>query len=499
MADPDFDLSLLQDVLGREVTLKDPKIGVPKPDDTSKASGKDHREPRWELLHAKAKPRNEKPKPSKSSAQTQPRHPELTGPTSLDCHALSMGDMLRKDIEFCPWTQVVDYPDRFIGKKNKPRALPFFDKIFQRQSWDFFYLHNPRDFPGAWPELFVQTNQFEDFLRAINRALDISLTIPPGVNSQKFRKRFGNGGTPRPHFMFQSDDKHTLDGVSWPAISQSDIQAFEKAPAWAQADFISTLTSKPTADTQMDKAEKAKERSRKRALHRRTMMEQTQTFLGLRDPISSDTVVFVCVDVEALEDAPRPISEIGIAILDTDRLRGIPSAASGSGWWPFIQAHHLRTKEHSSMVNSKYVQGCPDAFDFGTSEFPAKNQLVDTVYSILKPYIDQKRKMAFVAHDTPADLRYFSDMGLDILNLPGMLCEIDTKVLHQLWQDSEAGRSLSAVLSDLNFVSQNLHNAGNDAVYTMRAVVGLAIEQLRKEDAELRGELYCPTLWAGRP
>jgi hypothetical protein len=60
-------------------------------------------------------------------------------------------------------------------------------------------------------------------------------------------------------------------------------------------------------------------------------------------------------------------------------------------------------------------------------------------------------------------------------NETDMIGKLDSQVLHQAWQDSDSKRSLSTVLNDLEFRHTHLHNAGNDAVYTLRAVIGLAI------------------------
>ncbi|PFH57514.1 hypothetical protein XA68_14917 [Ophiocordyceps unilateralis] len=503
MEEPDPDLaaqlSLLQDVLGRAVTLQDPGIVI---DNTEVMSAEPIPEPSWEHLHVKERSRKSR-KPSKLPAQETPP-PDLKGPetTSIDCSALPVGERLDRHVEFCPWKAIVAYPNTFIGKANRPRASPFFDTILEGRNWNFFYLHNPRK-PGERPHLFVQTAQFEDFLREINSALMTALTIPPGVNKKKFCMDFGSDGTPQPRYLLQSDGRHSLEKISWPGVSESDLRGFKQASALAQDDFDSALKMiSSTKNT--DKSKKSQDRARQRALQRHSMMHQAQSFLGLHESIRSELheddssslpVVLVCMDVEALEAAPHPVSEIGIAILDTGRIRGIPSDAAGSGWWQFIEAYHLRTKEFSGMVNYKYVRGCPDAFDFGTSEFPTKSKLVDAVQSILKPYFEQNRGLVFIGHDTSSDLRYLSQIGLDVLDLPGMLCEIDSKALHQAWKNSDDGRSLEAVLSDLNIPNTNLHNAGNDAVFTLRAVIGLAVEQLRKTEAELKGEEYVPALW----
>lgn len=106
--------------------------------------------------------------------------------------------------------------------------------------------------------------------------------------------------------------------------------------------------------------------------------------------------------------------------------------------------------------------------------------------------------MVFVAHDTKQDIKLLHKIGVDVSTLPGMVGEVDTAVLHQAWRSSDNSRSLGSVLGDLCMAHQHLHNAGNDAVYTLRAMIGLAKEQPRKDEAELKGEEYVPALW-GEP
>ena len=39
-------------------------------------------------------------------------------------------------------------------------------------------------------------------------------------------------------------------------------------------------------------------------------------------------------------------------------------------------------------------------------------------------------------------------------------------------------RNLATILSELGIIAWNLHNGGNDAVYTLQALLGLAIRSL---------------------
>lgn len=50
-------------------------------------------------------------------------------------------------------------------------------------------------------------------------------------------------------------------------------------------------------------------------------------------------------------------------------------------------------------------------------------------------------------------------------------------------------------MGDLGLVGINYHNAGNDAVYTLHALIGVAIEEKRQREIEAEGEQYKPELW----
>jgi hypothetical protein len=77
------------------------------------------------------------------------------------------------------------------------------------------------------------------------------------------------------------------------------------------------------------------------------------------------TVRFVCIDVEAYERNRDMITEVGIAVLDTNDIEGVPPGNNGENWFEHIKPYHLRVSEYRGIVNHKYVQGCPHAFNFG--------------------------------------------------------------------------------------------------------------------------------------
>lgn len=91
-----------------------------------------------------------------------------------------------------------------------------------------------------------------------------------------------------------------------------------------------------------------------------------------------------------------------------------------------------------------------------------------------------KRNVVLVGHDIQADIKYCKDMGYDISRpkVCNMLETIDTRVMFQYLARDSQPTSLAKMLASLRIKGWYLHNAGNDAVYTLRAMLGIAIQHL---------------------
>jgi hypothetical protein len=77
-----------------------------------------------------------------------------------------------------------------------------------------------------------------------------------------------------------------------------------------------------------------------------------------------------------------------------------------------------------------------------------------------------------------------------VYNLSNLQEFVDTSNMWQALKRDANPRNLGSVLAELDIVGWNLHNAGNDAVYTLQAMIGISVKQLyerekRKEDREL--------------
>ncbi|KAL9033730.1 MAG: hypothetical protein Q9214_007373 [Letrouitia sp. 1 TL-2023] len=95
----------------------------------------------------------------------------------------------------------------------------------------------------------------------------------------------------------------------------------------------------------------------------------------------------------------------------------------------------------------------------------------------------EKRNIVLVGHAVSTDIEYLRKVGYDVANLSNVLEAVDTANLYCAWQHEQQTTKLGSVLLSLGLTGWNLHNAGNDAAYTLQAMVGVAIENLatRKE------------------
>ncbi|KAG0646862.1 Good for full DBP5 activity 2 [Hyphodiscus hymeniophilus] len=205
-------------------------------------------------------------------------------------------------------------------------------------------------------------------------------------------------------------------------------------------------------------------------------------------------VVFICVDIEANERNSTQITEIGISTLDTRDLKGLVPGERGVNWFSKIRARHFRINEYKYIRNTDFVSGCPDKFEFGDSEFVGLKDAPRAVASCFKhPFsapedliisIDEnapKRNIIFVGHGIGADITYLKSMGYDVYNLSNLQEIVDTAVMWQSLKRDTSPRNLGSILAEIDIAGWNLHNAGNDAVYTLQAMVGISIRHLNEQ------------------
>ena len=233
-------------------------------------------------------------------------------------------------------------------------------------------------------------------------------------------------------------------------------------------------------------------------------LSQLQQFLGLVTPKNGkplEDVVFVCIDCEAFEFDQNKITEIGmsqtsfimmtkadsigVSVLDSRLVKDVDPGEDGQPWFDLMQHLHLRPIENMQYLNRRYVKGCPDRFNFGKSAFiPLEDagRVMDRVFSDpsrIHEACDFDTELSDVApfivligHDLKNDTDYLKKLDFTPKHVEG---KIDTQRLARISKKQPPG--LKKLLTALSIDAKNLHNAGNDAAYTLQALIGVAVQE----------------------
>lgn len=221
--------------------------------------------------------------------------------------------------------------------------------------------------------------------------------------------------------------------------------------------------------------------------------------LSISSPVPNsykNDVIFISIDVEAWEEQHRPITEVGIATLDTRDLTSLAPGSDGSGWQNAIRARHFLIKEEMHHVNHRFVEGCPDKFEFNNHKsdvtpFAQIGKAITNCFS--PPYSNsspsmkdkiEKRKVVLVGQDINQDISYLKQLGISITSFTCIADTVDTASLFRVYTKEANSRSLGHILFEFDLMGWHLHNAGNDAVYTLWAMMAICLKKAEEESSE---------------
>jgi hypothetical protein len=177
---------------------------------------------------------------------------------------------------------------------------------------------------------------------------------------------------------------------------------------------------------------------------------------------SSRSKVFIGIDLEWDETDPDTILEIGIAVLDLRQGRLRPNSFPPSTW--SIRPRHFIIRENAHIHNGKYVRSNKFGFKFGSSYFASLSTAVKKVQSIFDSYAPNDVMM--VGHNMAKDLDKLESLGLALPDV------FDTANIERAFSRRVNGskRKLERICEDLDipyYRQDKMHNAGNDAFFTM--------------------------------
>ena len=360
--------------------------------------------------------------------------------------------------------------------------------------------------------LLVPVVQARHLLHEINSSLGSALAFP----TQNFVLDFTTHAFPFPVFLGQSTNREDKDQLEGSISSSSAPEHKVSAPDDEYLAYATMLESGWEAvkgkRTKVSKEKMAQRVQKER--DRLVCLRRLQRYLGLRGdaivPGSSsngssteaqesfpDTKretmdenqstphpfwkepIFISVDMECNERCHSQVTEVGISVLDTRDLVGVPPGENCNYWRRRIQSRHLRVREHGHIVNRDFVPGCPKDFQFGTSEWVDLVQLGDTVRACFQAPSgaeDGERTLILVGHSTGMEEAYLRKLGVPLLReggTPFFADVVDTAEFFKVIQGETSVRSLGAVLLELGIEGWYLHNGGNDARYAMEAMLGM--------------------------
>ncbi|KAJ5492842.1 hypothetical protein N7539_001588 [Penicillium diatomitis] len=402
------------------------------------------------------------------------------------------------------------------------------DRIWQR-TWDLYDLALPS---GEYLS-FLPALQVKALLDEINHDLNCELALR---TSHKGLVVFFNAGdgTPSPVHVGQFN---TLEGYR--AMEQRMMLVKRSKADWVfdcPSDALSVFEEKITDAIMTFKKGRLTSRSMYGDFmgHGSREMDRTmrgmQIYLGLpqmshqansapgskgvgssvsmesKRPESVVSPIFISIDAEWKEFNSSQITELGISTLDTVDIRSIAPGSHGEKWTSFIRSHHFRISEYTTWCNRKYVKGCPHKFAFGFSRVVSERLIgdrLDEFFASLsgsgpgsanvqgkkgaastKSTAFPRRKLILVGHDPHGDIKIFADRSPLFQSLStdrenGFLEVLDTQKLYRHFCSDRCDRSLENMLRGLGIKYQHLHNAGNDARFTLEALLRMAWESAK--------------------
>ncbi|MCJ1417033.1 hypothetical protein MMC32_003372 [Xylographa parallela] len=446
------------------------------------------------------------------------------------------GDMGPLQIWYCPILAVAKFPYKFMKGSAalvEKVSWRYFasSKIWDRK-WTIYFIYPPPSV-SIKPLLLVPESEVRSLLEEINKDLEIQLDFPTRAEERGFRLDFPNDSQPRPRFLGISSSQAAFKAME-KQVPTMDSLVKGTASLALETDDKSYAAFKMKMDLAHMATQKKTKASKEKKKFQRVQQKEGGNPPSLDEPgqswedyvkakekydheirekyalplldtnspapyVFENSVVFVCVDVESFERSHSQITEIGISTLDTNDLIGFAPGPGGKDWMAKIRSRHFRIKERVHLVNKDFIIGCPDRFEkaFGQSEFISIQDASAVVASCFRPPFsgpegtnlvlssgeaEVKRKIILVGHDTKTDISYLRDLGYDVGNLSNLLEVLDTsEVFRALKCDTQAG-SLGNLLCDLGLTGWNLHNAGNDAAYTLQALIGIAFKALAPKE-----------------
>ncbi|KAJ5103427.1 hypothetical protein N7532_003956 [Penicillium argentinense] len=397
---------------------------------------------------------------------------------------------------FCParaLERVTDGHKRGHKPCEKPGEVEFWAR-----TWHLHYLPLP---PGCHSRLLllIPLKEASDYVQGLAAKVGIDKQLLQNLTRDKgFAYQADKPGIPTPYLLGVSDSTSSMQQLFENKWQEIGARSWGQWASNFESDILKDLEAKLDACMKVEHPTKKGRNSdlmfmaRINAEH----LTQVQKWFGLRpkdsvldtlvDPpdlsrpapwLDDDSPFFVCIDFEWKEFDETQLTEIGVSILDTLD----------------IKARHLRVAEHFRYANRKHCKGYPDKFHFGKSERVPSAKMGEWVDQFFSPPYGFRypigtklpehqcrpgRRWILVGHDMTGDIKQLVRTGSQTFKPKGISSfeQADTAQLFKVLHPETATPGLAKVLSGFNIPARHLHNGGNDAWYTLMALVRIVLE-----------------------
>ncbi|KAF2810839.1 uncharacterized protein BDZ99DRAFT_462149 [Mytilinidion resinicola] len=205
-------------------------------------------------------------------------------------------------------------------------------------------------------------------------------------------------------------------------------------------------------------------------------------------------------------------------MLDTQDIQGLEPGPNAKNWLDKIWFYHLRIRDHGHMVNTRFCPRNLESFDWGTTKWVTKVEASRALHEVfterIEPIKPELCPVVFLGHAVHGDSQKLVEhLQFDMTAIGSVVSTLDTRVIAS--ERGYRGRGdkigLGPLCSRFNISPKHLHNAGNDAAYTMLAAVLMGLTNEQKEAAQsdepmenlmtslmAAGKSYKPAAWGVR-
>ncbi|CAG8617597.1 5097_t:CDS:2 [Paraglomus occultum] len=224
----------------------------------------------------------------------------------------------------------------------------------------------------------------------------------------------------------------------------------------------------PSAYSQLLKALKKYNKSAKTA---KKLRELRDAYEKARELYNEKKYLFISVDVESYERDHSCILEVGWSIYDARKDKSDDPESK-----PYLDRHFCAT-EYRHLKNGKFVPDMKDKYMFGETVWANLNSIADQLRGDLNE--TEKGTVVFVGHDTKTDVKYLESIGIFVERDIEPAGTFDTAEMYAARTGKATERmNLGRTCDEMNIENYCLHNAGNDAHYTLLLFIELCRQTL---------------------